>query len=337
MSMRNYIIRRAMLIIPTLIGVTILTFVISHMVPGDPARLMAGLFASDEIVQRMREKLKLNEPIYVQYIEYLRRLVQGDLGTSILTKRPVLKDLFDFFPATFELTMTAMIISIGGGILLGVISAVKRDSVIDQFTRIISLGGVSVPSFYLGILLQLAFFVYLRWIPGSGRIDPFIAIPPRITGLYVLDSLITRNWPALVSSIKHLILPATTLALGTLAVVARTVRSSMLEVSSQDYIKTAKAQGVSENEINYRYALRNALIPVVSLSGLMIGALLTGTVYIETIFSWPGMGRYVVKSIFALDFPAIMGFTVLTALIFVTANLIVDLLYAFIDPRIRLE
>lgn len=335
--MRNYIIRRAILIIPTLLGVTLFTFVVSHMVPGDPARLMAGLFASDEIVQRMREQLKLNEPIYVQYIEYIRRLVQGDFGTSILTKRPVLSDLLGYFPATFELTMTAMIISIGGGILLGMISAVKRDSPVDHFTRLVSLGGVSVPSFYLGILLQLAFFVYLGWLPGSGRIDPFVASPPRITGLYIVDSLLTGNWPALVSSIKHLILPATTLALGTLAVVARTVRSSMLEVLSQDYIKTAKAQGISEREINYRYALRNALIPVVSLSGLMVGALLTGTVWIETIFSWPGMGRYVVKSIFALDFPAIMGFTVLTGIIFVIANLIVDLLYGFIDPRIRYE
>lgn len=335
--MRNYVIRRAMLIIPTLIGVTIFTFVVSQMVPGDPARLMAGLFASDEIVQRMRERLKLNEPIYVQYIDYLRRLMQGDFGTSILTKRPVLSDLVDYFPATFELTMTAMIISIGGGILLGVISAVKRDSLVDQFTRLVSLGGVSVPSFYLGILLLLAFFVYLGWLPGSGRIDPFITSPPRITGLYIIDSLLTGNWLALVSSIEHLILPATTLALGTLAVVARTVRSSMLEVLSQDYIKTAKAQGVSEKEINYRYALRNALIPVVSLSGMMIGALLTGTVWIEAIFSWPGMGRYVVKSIFALDFPAIMGFTVLTAMIFVIANLIVDLLYGVIDPRIRYE
>ncbi|MCW3991122.1 MAG: ABC transporter permease [Candidatus Bathyarchaeota archaeon] len=335
--MRNYLIRRAILIVPTLIGVTVLTFVISHMVPGDPARLMVGLFASDEIVQRMREQLRLNEPIYIQYFEYLRRLAMGDFGTSILTKRPVLSDLIRYFPATFELTMTAMIISIGGGILLGVISAVKRDSPFDQFTRLVSLGGVSVPSFYLGILLQLALFVYLGLMPGSGRIDPFIATPHTITRLYVIDSLLTGNWPALVSSIKHLILPATTLALGTLAVVARTVRSSMLEVASQDYIKTAKAQGVSESEINYRYALRNALIPVVSLSGLMIGAVLTGTVYIETIFSWPGMGRYVVKSIFALDFPAIMGFTVVAALIFVIANLVVDLLYAFLDPRIRYE
>lgn len=335
--MRNYFIRRGLLIIPTLIGVTVFTFVISHMVPGDPARLMAGLFASDEIVQRMREQLKLNEPIYVQYFEYLRRLAMGDFGTSILTKRPVLTDLIHYFPATFELTMTAVIISIGGGILLGVVSAVKRDSLFDQFTRLVSLGGVSVPSFYLGILLQLSLFVYLGWMPGSGRIDPFIASPPTITGSYVIDSLLTGNWPALVSSIQHLILPATTLALGTLAVVARTVRSSMLEVASQDYIKTAKAQGVSEREINYRYALRNALIPVVSLSGLMIGALLTGTVYIETIFSWPGMGRYVVKSIFALDFPAIMGFTVVAAIIFVSANLVVDLLYAFLDPRIRYE
>ena len=337
MSMRNYFIRRGLLIIPTLIGVTVFTFVISHMVPGDPARLMAGLFASDEIVQRMREQLRLNEPIYIQYFEYLRRLAMGDFGTSILTKRPVLSDLIRYFPATFELTMTAMIISIGGGILLGVISAVKRDSPFDQFTRLVSLGGVSVPSFYLGILLQLALFVYLGLMPGSGRIDPFIAPPHTITRLYVIDSLLTGNWPALVSSIKHLILPATTLALGTLAVVARTVRSSMLEVASQDYIKTAKAQGVSESEINYRYALRNALIPVVSLSGLMIGAVLTGTVYIETIFSWPGMGRYVVKSIFALDFPAIMGFTVVAAIIFVSANLVVDLLYAFLDPRIRYE
>jgi len=335
--MRNYIIRRALFIVPTLLGVTLLTFIISHMVPGDPARLMAGLFASEEIVQRMREQLRLDDPVYIQYIDYLRRLATGNFGTSILTKRPVLKDLIHFFPATAELTMTAMVISIGGGVILGVISAVRRDSIFDQFTRLISLGGVSVPSFYLGILLQLGLFVYMGWMPGSGRIDPYIQAPATITGLYIVDSLLTGNWPALMSSVKHLIMPATTLALGTLAVVARTVRSSMLEIESQDYIKTAKAQGVSEREINYRYALRNALIPVVSLSGLMIGALLTGTVYIETIFSWPGMGRYVVKSIFALDFPAIMGFTVIAAMIFVTANLVVDILYAFLDPRIRLE
>lgn len=334
LSMRNYIIRRVGLAIPTLIGVTLFVFLVSHVIPGDPARLMAGPNASEETVEKIRIALKLKEPIYIQYFEYLKGLLQGNLGVSIRTGRAVMDDLLAFFPATFELTMSAMIISIGFGILTGIISAVKRDTTVDHITRLVSLGGVSIPSFYLGILLQLIFFVYLGWLPSSGRIDPNIDLTT-ITGLYVIDSLITGNWPALVSSIKHLILPATTLALGTLAIVARTARSSMLEVLNQDYIKTAKAQGVLTNEINYKYALRNALIPVVSISGLTIGALLAGTVYVETIFSWPGMGRYIVKSIFALDFPAIMGFTILVSLIFVTVNLLVDLLYGVIDPRIR--
>lgn len=333
--MTVYLLRRIFSMLPTLFGVTILAFLIANLIPGDPARLQAGPNASREVVERLREKLGLDDPLLIQYSHYLSHLFQGDLGTSIRTRRPVLDDLKTRFPATFELTLTALLFSGIGGIILGTLAAVKQDSLIDHGSRVVALAGVAVPSFWLGIILQLIFFFKLRLLPSSGRIGQFISSPTHISGLYVFDSLFTGNWTALGSSLLHLVMPAVTLSLGALALVSRTVRSSVLDVISLDYVQTARSKGLRERIVILKHVLRNALIPVVTMSGMTLAALLGGTVLIETVFTWPGMGLYVVNSIFALDFPAIMGFTVLAAMIVQIMNLFVDISYVFLDPRIR--
>lgn len=332
-----YLIRRISLMIPILIGVTILSFLIANLIPGDPARLQAGPNAPREVVQRMREKMGLDDPLPLQYLRYVSKLIRGDLGTSIRTQHSVLEDLKIRFPATFELTITALLFSLTGGILFGTLAAIKQDSLVDHGSRLVALSGVAIPSFWLGILLQLIFFFKLGLLPSSGRIGQFVSAPTHITGLYILDSLLTGNWIALKSSLLHLGMPAATLSLGTLALVSRTVRSSMLDVISLDYVQTARSKGLSERVVIFKHALRNALVPVVTMSGMTVAALLGGTVLIETVFTWPGMGLYVVNSIFALDFPAIMGFTILAAVIVQTMNLLVDVSYAYLDPRIRYD
>ena len=321
--------------VPVLIGVTFLTFAIANIIPGDPARLHAGPNASAETVQKMREKLGLNDPVFIRYFRYLKRLFQGDLGTSIRTKKPVLDELLIRFPATFELTIAALFISISGGIVLGTLSAIRQGTLLDHGSRLLALSGVAVPSFWLGILLQFAFFFKLGLLPSSGRLGQFISPPARLTGMYIFDGLVRGNFIVLRSALTHLILPGITLSLGTLALVSRTVRSSVLDVVSQDYIRTARSKGLRELIVVFKHVLRNALIPVVTMSGMTMAALLGGTVLIETVFTWPGMGLFIVDSIFAMDFPAITGFTILVAAVVQIMNLIVDISYAFLDPRIR--
>lgn len=333
--MFTYLVRRVFLLIPVLFGISVLAFLIANLIPGDPARLQAGPNASRKVVEGLREKLGLNDPLYVQYARYLSRLLRGDLGISLRTKRSVLEDLKTRFPATFELTIIALLFSAIGGILIGTLAAVKHDTVIDHTSRVLALAGVAVPAFWLGIMLQLVFFFHLRLLPSSGRIGQFISSPGHITGLYVFDSLIAGNWVALGSSLLHLVMPAVTLSLGTLALVSRTVRASMLDTMFLDYVQTARSKGLRERVVTVKHVLRNALVPVVTMSGMTLAVLLGGTVLIETVFTWPGMGLYVVDSIFALDFPAIMGFTLLAAVIVQTMNLLVDISYVFLDPRIR--
>ncbi|RJS88939.1 ABC transporter permease [Candidatus Bathyarchaeota archaeon] len=334
MKLWQYLIRRVMLIVPLLIGVSLITFTVSHLVPGDPARLAAGLHASPETVEAMRHRLGLDKPLPVQYYLYMMRLLHGDLGTSIMTRRPVIKDIMIRWPGTIELTTAAMSIIIILGIPLGVISATHRDKLIDHASRIFSLLGVSMPSFWLALILQLIFCKYLKIFPVGYRIDPAIGLR-RITGFNVLDSLLTLNFPALVNSIWHMILPAFTLGFQGIATVQRLLRSNMLDSLTQDYVKLAKAKGMPERIVIYKHVLRNSMIPVVTVLALMFGGMLGGTFIIETIFSWQGLGRYGASAIINLDFPAIMGVTLIYAVIFAVANLVVDILYAYLDPRIR--
>ncbi|GAA4722103.1 ABC transporter permease [Brevibacillus fulvus] len=333
--MKRIITKRLSMLLFVLLGVTLLTFFLSHVIPGDPARMMVGQRASEETLQEVRHQLGLDQPVWVQYFTYLKGLLVGDFGTSIRTQQPVSHDLLTFFPATIELALLAFVIAIIIGIPLGILSAVKKDTGWDHAGRIFSIAGVSTPVFWSGLVGILIFYKFLDWLPSSGRLDLAIAPPARITGLYLVDSLFTGNWAAFKNSLWHLLLPAFTLAFAQLAIVTRQVRSSMLEVLGQDYIRTALANGINGPVLLFRYALRNALIPTITVVGLSFGSLLGGAVVTETIFSWPGMGKYVVDSIAYLDFPAIMGFTFVISIGYVLINLLVDIAYYMLDPQIK--
>ena len=335
--MKVFLAKRLLYTVLMLIGISIITFALSHIIPGDPVLVMLGGRGTDEQIEKLREDLGLNKPIHQQYLIYMNNLLKLDLGQSIRTKRPVLTDLKTFFPATLELSTVAIIISILLGIPLGIISAIKKDTWIDQFTRIFSLLGVSMPVFWLGLLLMALFYNFLHFLPSSGRIDMFIMSPNSITGLYLIDSLLQGDITAFWSSLRHIILPAFCLGYVSTAQIARMMRSSMLEVMTQDYIRSSYSFGLSEKLIIYKYAFKNAFIPTLTIIGLSYGSLLAGAVLTETIFSWPGIGRYVVESMLYLDFPAVMGVTLVIALVYSLANLTVDILYASFDPRIQYE
>ena len=335
--MAHFLARRLLLQFVVFGGVLVLTFLISHIVPGDPALLRAGPKASAETIAKIRHDMGLDRPLPVQLWVYVRELLRGDLGTSIRTQRPVIQDITEHFPATFELITTSLLVVIVIGIPLGVLSAVRKDRLPDHLSRVIAISGVSLPVFWLGLLLIYVFFVRLGWLPGTGRLDMAVEPPPTLTGLYVVDALAARDWEALRSTVRHLLLPVFLLSYVSLAPVVRMVRSSMLEVLGQDYIRTARAKGLPERLIVYRHALRNALIPTLTIIGLSYGTLLQGAVVTETIFAWPGMAYYAVGSMTYLDYPAVMGITLVSALIYTSVNLIVDLLYGVVDPRIRYD
>jgi peptide/nickel transport system permease protein len=311
----------------------VITFIISHLIPGDPARLLAGDRASDEIVRHIRQQLGLDLPLWQQFARYVDALLHGDLGTSIRTGRPVLEDLKTFFPATLELAFCALLIALVVGIPLGVLSAVYRNRWTDHLVRLMALTGISTPAFWLGLGVIVLFYGKLDWLPGSGRLDDWFDPPTRVSGFYLLDSLLEGNIEVFFNALQHLILPAATLAFVHLGIVARQIRSAMLEQLNEDYIRTALASGLPKFTIVVRYALPNALIPSITVLGLALGDLLYGAVLTETVFAWPGMGAYVVSSIQALDFPAVMGFAIVVSFAYVLVNLVVDLLYLWIDPR----
>ncbi len=313
-----------------------MVFVISHVVPADPVGIALGPEATQEQINAMREAWGLNQPLYVQYGIFLGNLVQGNLGYSLVSKRAVTEELGYYFPATFELTTASMILSILLGIFIGIVSAVYRNRLFDHLTRTYCLFGISMPVFWLGLLLLLLFYVKLGWLPGGGRIADGIQVE-RLSGLLILDSLLTGNWEALGSALLHLVLPAFCLSSSFLATISRIARSSVLQVIREDYVRTARAKGVPEFLVMAKHVLRNSLLPVITISGILYGQLLGGAVLTETIFSWPGMGRYVVRSILHLDFQPILGFTVLVAILYAVANLVVDLLYSVVNPQIRLE
>ncbi|HHW14785.1 MAG TPA: ABC transporter permease [Firmicutes bacterium] len=334
--MLSFIAKRFVYLIPVLIGVSVITFTLSHLVPGDPARMIVGQRATEETVARMREELGLTKPIPVQYWNYVKGLTRGDLGTSIRSQRPVVKDLAERLPASLELTALSLLICLLVAIPLGITSAVKRNRPVDHVLRVFALFGVSMPVFWWGLILLLAFYVNLGWLPGPGRLSVGVAPPPTVTGLYLVDAALARDWTAWKDAARHIILPAFCLSYVYLAIMTRMVRASMLDVLNQEYIRTARANGLSERRIIWRHALRNALIPTVTILGLSFGELIGGAILTESIFAWPGLGSYMVESVEFLDFPAIMGFTILICLIYVGINLLVDIVYAWLDPQIRL-
>jgi peptide/nickel transport system permease protein len=330
----RYLLRRLVLIIPVLFGVSVIVFTIMHVIPGDPVRLMfAGTGATEEQIQAMRHALGLDRPLPVQYVNYVARAIRGDLGQSIHFKQPVLELILERMPATIELTLASLIIALAVAFPIGALSALKRYTFIDHIVMTGATLGISLPTFWIGILLIMLVAVNLGWLPGFGRIEYAVHLQ-RITGFHVIDSLLTWNIPALKDTLAHLALPALALGTATATFSTRLIRSSMLEVISQDYVVTARAKGLREQVVIARHVLRNALIPVVTLIGVQIGSLLGGAVVTETIFAWPGIGRLVIQAIYNRDFLLVQGVVLFFALIRVTINLLTDVLYVWIDPRI---
>jgi dipeptide transport system permease protein len=335
--MISYIFRRLLLIVPTVIGISICAFAFVRLLPGDPILAMAGEHGvTPERYEILKEAFGYNLPIWQQYLNYLGSVLTGDFGVSLGTKRPVLNEFMILFPATVELALCAIILATVVGIPAGVLAAVKRGSWLDQGTMGVALTGYSMPIFWWGLLLIMFFSSYLGWTPVSGRIALNFFLRP-ITGFMTIDSLLYGNWPAFVSALRHLILPTVVLATIPLAVIARQTRSAMLEVLGDDYVRTARAKGLSPSRVVNVHALRNALIPVVTTIGLQVGALMAGAILTETIFSWPGIGKWMIESILKRDYPVVQSGLLLIALIIMAVNLIVDLLYAVINPRIRVR
>jgi len=349
----RYIIRRIVSVIPTLLGVTIIIFLLVRLIPGDPAVAMLGEHATKENVERIREQWGLNRPPFLdrealkqgdvrgffdsQYIRYLGRLVQGDMGTSIHRRIPIADELKHRFPATIELALLSMSIAILIGLPVGVLSAARHNSLLDNVSMVGSLIGVSMPIFWLGLMEIMLFAVFLNWFPVGGRLNHATEVRA-ITNLIIVDSIVTGNWAALVDALKHLAMPTFALATIPTAIIARMTRASMLDVLQADYIRTAHAKGLTERVVLYRHALKNAFLPIITIIGLQLGNLLAGAVLTETIFAWPGIGKWgLYDAIVGRDYPIVQGAALLIALVIVLINLLVDLSYAFLDPRIQYE
>ncbi|MYL35211.1 ABC transporter permease subunit [Pontibacillus yanchengensis] len=328
-----YTIRRLFMLIPVLIGMSILVFSIIYLIPGNPAQIILGQRATVEAIAQVEQQLGLDQPWYIQYFDYVGGLLQGDLGTSIKTKVPISDEIYPYLAATMELTIVAIIIAIVVGVNAGIISAWLHNSWFDYIAMIFALIGVSMPIFWLGLMEQYIFSVQLEWLPSTGRYDASTVITP-ITHLYLVDTLLQGNIAHFWDVSKHLILPGLALATIPMAIIARITRSSMLEVMRSDFIRTARAKGLNNFWVVYKHSLKNAVIPVLTVIGLQTGLLLGGAILTETIFGWPGIGRYIYDAINYRDYPVIQSGILLVATIFVMINLIVDLLYAAIDPRI---
>jgi len=333
--MLSFIARRLGLLIPTFFGVTLLTFALIRMIPGDPVEVMMGERRVDPVMHaEAMERLGLNKPLYAQYLDYIGQLAQGDLGESLRTRTSVWDEFLTLFPATVELALAALLFAGSLGLIAGVVAALKRGSLFDHGVMGISLAGYSMPIFWWGLLLIMFFSVWLGWTPVSGRIDLLYDIPP-VTGFMLIDSLLSGEQGAFADALHHLILPAIVLGTIPLAVIARMTRSAMLEVLREDYMRTARAKGLSPARVVFVHGLRNALIPVLTVFGLQVGALLAGAVLTETIFSWPGIGKWLIESIGARDYPVVQNGILLIACLVILVNFIVDILYGLANPRIR--
>jgi peptide/nickel transport system permease protein len=318
-----------------LFGLLCLTFVISHVVPGDPARLAAGPDANAAMVETIRTKYGLDQPLAAQFARYVRGLAVGDLGESLRSRNAVRDDLARYFPNTFELVALALLLAVAVGVPLGMLSAVYRNTWVDHWARVVAVSGVALPAFWLGLMLQLVIALYLGWLPLGGRLGLTAAPPAPITHLLLVDALLRGELRTFGDALRHAVLPVVTLCVPALASIMRVNRAEMLETLQQDYIKTARAQGFSGFRVVSRYALRNAMIPTLAMIGLRYGWMLGGTILVETVFDWPGIGLYAVNAAVSSDFQPIMGVTLLIGFNFMLANLLVDLAYGWLDPRIR--
>lgn len=323
---------------PTLFGVTLITFGLTYLLPGNPALVKAGPLATPEHVAEMNRKMGLDRPVYVQYARYIGALLRGDFGESATTGRPVLRDFLQRVPATLELTLASLLVAVGAGVPLGVLAAVHRDGAIDHASRLLGVGGVAMPTFWTGLLVLYVFFYHLGWAPPPlGRISTGIQAPPAISGLYTVDAALTGNGRALLSALHQLMLPALTLGFSVMAPLTRMVRATMLEALQSDYVRAARASGLPPRTVVYGDALRNCLIPVITLLGVIFGFLMAGNVVVEMVFAWPGVGNYAVTSLLTKDAAPIQGFVLFVALVYVLLNLTVDVVYGLVDPRVRLR
>jgi peptide/nickel transport system permease protein len=336
----RYVLKRMLMIVVILVGVLTVTFILSRVLPGSPVEMMLGHKPTVEQVEAAKRELGLDRPIHEQYVMYIFAVSKGDLGISLATKRPVTEDLFRRMTATFELTTLAVVLVVLVGVPIGVLSAVKQNTPVDHAARTLSMTGVALPVFLIGLLLQMLFYGNLDLFPLQGRINGEILLDypfPAITGLYLIDTLLAGQWVAFKSALAHIALPTATLTLVSLAVVTRITRNTMVEAISEDYIRTAFAYGLPRQTIYFRYALKATMIPMMTIIGLTYGFMLGNSVITEFVFDWPGLGGYAVSAITTNDFPAIMGVTLLLATAYLLINLIIDLLYYIVDPRLRVS
>ena len=337
MSFLRYFIRRSLLVVPILLGITVVAFIIANAIPADPiiANLPPNALNDEDTIAAFRKKWGLDKPLHEQYLTYLGNLVRGDMGTSIKTRKAVGEDISRRLPATIELATLGIVYGVALGVGLGLVSAIWKDSWADYFARVIALIGISFPVFLIALIFLNVFYAQLGIAVGPGRLNFIMRPPPVVTGMYTIDALIAGNWETFSNALAHLILPASTLALYISAIISRITRSSLLEVLNQDYMRTARAKGLRERYVIGFHGMRNSLIPVVTVIGLSYGNLLVGSILIEQIFAYPGIGSYMFRASTSQDFPAIMGVSLLFAFIYVGVNFVVDILYFFLDPRIR--
>ncbi len=336
--MLGLLAKRMVLVIPNLIGVVIVTFLLARALPGDPAAYFAGPAADKQAVEQIRVKLGLDKPLMVQFGRYVADLAHGDLGNSLSTGQPVVKEIRNRLPASAELTLFGLILSIVIAVPLGILGAVKQGSWIDHTCRIVATAGVSLPVFFTGLLLAYVFYYLLGWSPSPlGRLDAFATAPPSITGFYLIDSLVTGKWEVFRSALSQILLPGITLAIFSLAPITRMTRASMLAVLASDFVRTARASGLDTRTVIITYAFRNAMLPVVTTLGMVFSFLLGANVLVEKVFAWPGIGSYAVEALITSDFAPVQGFVLTMAILYVVLNLMIDILYGVIDPRVRLE
>jgi dipeptide transport system permease protein len=332
------ILKRMMMAVPSLIGVVIVTFLLTRALPGDPAAYFAGPAATTEAIQQIRVKLGLDKPLYVQFVRYVEDLARGDLGNSLTTGQPVGQEIKTRLPASAELTLLGLIVSVVIAVPLGILAATRPNSLIDHSCRVIATAGVSLPVFFTGLILIYVFYYHLGWAPPPlGRLDIFFSPPPHVTGFYLIDSLIAGDGEVFVAALKQLILPALTLAIFSLAPIARMTRASMLAVLSSDFVRTARASGLTPFTVVITYAFRNAMLPVITTLGMVFSFLLGANVLVEKVFAWPGIGSFAVEALIASDFAPVQGFVLTMAVMYVMLNLAIDILYGIIDPRLRLD
>ena len=336
--MLRMILKRVSAAVPSLIGVIIVTFLLTRALPGDPAAYFAGPAATAEAIQQIRVKLGLDQPLYVQFIRYVGDLARGDLGNSLTTGQPVGQELKSRLPASAELTLLGLIVSIAIAVPLGILAATRPGSLIDHSCRVISTAGVSLPVFFTGLILVYVFYYLLGLAPAPlGRLDVFFSPPPRLTGFYLIDSAIAGDGELFLASLKQLILPALTLAIFSLAPIARMTRAAMLSALSSDFVRTARASGLTPFTVVITYAFRNAMLPVITTLGMVFSFLLGANVLVEKVFAWPGIGSFAVEALIASDFAPLQGFVLTMAVMYVALNLVIDVLYGVIDPRVRIE